>query len=86
MGAPWRRPRTRGVFIGILNSSKGLAVRATMRAGGRVLYKAAIRRRLENQPDLWLGQQAVDDLMVEGDRGGQQMKARKSGSGPARWC
>ncbi|MDQ2989253.1 MAG: tRNA uridine-5-carboxymethylaminomethyl(34) synthesis enzyme MnmG, partial [Pseudomonadota bacterium] len=34
----------------------------------RVLYKAAIRRMLENQPNLWLFQQAVDDLMIEGDR------------------
>jgi hypothetical protein len=34
----------------------------------RILYKAAIRHRLENQPNLWLFQQAVDDLMVEGDR------------------
>ena len=49
-------------------SSKGPAVRATRAQADRVLYKAAIRRRLENQPNLWLFQQAVDDLMVEGDR------------------
>ncbi|MFY7873024.1 MAG: tRNA uridine-5-carboxymethylaminomethyl(34) synthesis enzyme MnmG, partial [Limnohabitans sp.] len=52
----------------ILNSSKGPAVRATRAQADRILYKAAIRRMLENQPNLWLFQQAVDDLMVEGDR------------------
>jgi tRNA uridine 5-carboxymethylaminomethyl modification enzyme len=48
--------------------SKGPAVRATRAQADRILYKAAIRRRLENQPNLTLFQQAVDDLMVEGDR------------------
>ena len=43
-------------------------MRATRAQADRVLYKAAIRHRLENQPNLWLFQQAVDDLMVEGDR------------------
>jgi tRNA uridine 5-carboxymethylaminomethyl modification enzyme len=43
-------------------------VRATRAQADRLLYKAAIRRRLENQPNLVLFQQAVDDLMVEGDR------------------
>jgi tRNA uridine 5-carboxymethylaminomethyl modification enzyme len=43
-------------------------VRATRAQADRVLYKAAIRRRLENQPNLWLFQQAVDDLTVVGDR------------------
>jgi tRNA uridine 5-carboxymethylaminomethyl modification enzyme len=43
-------------------------VRATRAQADRVLYKAAIRQRLENQPNLWLFQQAVDDLMVQGDR------------------
>jgi tRNA uridine 5-carboxymethylaminomethyl modification enzyme len=56
-----------GIQFRILNSSKGPAVRATRAQADRVLYKAAIRRRLENQPNLWLFQQAVDDLMVEGD-------------------
>ena len=51
-----------------LNSSKGPAVRATRAQADRILYKAAIREMLENQPNLWLFQQAVDDLMVEGDR------------------
>jgi tRNA uridine 5-carboxymethylaminomethyl modification enzyme len=57
-----------GIQFRVLNSSKGPAVRATRAQADRVLYKAAIRRRLENQPNLWLFQQAVDDLMLEGDR------------------
>jgi tRNA uridine 5-carboxymethylaminomethyl modification enzyme len=57
-----------GIQFRILNSSKGPAVRATRAQADRILYKAAIRSRLENQPNLWLFQQAVDDLMVEGDR------------------
>jgi tRNA uridine 5-carboxymethylaminomethyl modification enzyme len=54
-----------GIQFRILNSSKGPAVRATRAQADRVLYKAAIRHTLENQPNLWLFQQAVDDLMVE---------------------
>jgi tRNA uridine 5-carboxymethylaminomethyl modification enzyme len=57
-----------GIQFRILNGSKGPAVRATRAQADRVLYRAAIRQRLENQPKLWLFQQAVDDLMVEGDR------------------
>ncbi|WP_306566237.1 tRNA uridine-5-carboxymethylaminomethyl(34) synthesis enzyme MnmG [Aquabacterium sp.] len=57
-----------GIQFRILNASKGPAVRATRAQADRILYKAAIRQRLENQPNLWLFQQAVDDLMVEGDR------------------
>ncbi|MEI8029405.1 MAG: tRNA uridine-5-carboxymethylaminomethyl(34) synthesis enzyme MnmG [Comamonadaceae bacterium] len=57
-----------GIQFRILNSSKGPAVRATRAQADRILYKAAIRRRLENQPNLWLFQQAVDDLLMEGDR------------------
>ncbi|MBE0549420.1 MAG: tRNA uridine-5-carboxymethylaminomethyl(34) synthesis enzyme MnmG [Rubrivivax sp.] len=57
-----------GIQFRILNGSKGPAVRATRVQADRVLYRAAIRRRLENQPQLWLFQQAVDDLMLEGDR------------------
>ncbi len=56
-----------GIQFRILNGSKGPAVRATRAQADRVLYKAAIRQRLENQPNLWLFQQAVDDLMVESD-------------------
>jgi len=56
-----------GIQFRILNSSKGPAVRATRAQADRVLYKAAIRRRLENQPNLRLFQQAVDDIILEGD-------------------
>jgi tRNA uridine 5-carboxymethylaminomethyl modification enzyme len=56
-----------GIQFRILNGSKGPAVRATRAQADRILYKAAIRRRLENQPNLWIFQQAVEDLMVEGD-------------------
>ena len=57
-----------GIQFRVLNSSKGPAVRATRAQADRVLYKAAIRRQLENQPNLWLFQQAVDDLVVQADR------------------
>src|SRR6478752_5683276 len=57
-----------GIQFRILNGSKGPAVRATRAQADRVLYRAAIRRRLENQPNLWLFQGACDDLLVEGDR------------------
>ena len=57
-----------GIQFRILNSSKGPAVRATRAQADRVLYRAAMRRRLENQPNLWLFQQTVDDLLLQGDR------------------
>lgn len=57
-----------GIQFRTLNASKGPAVRATRAQADRVLYRAAIRARLESQPNLWLFQQAVDDLIVEGDR------------------
>ena len=57
-----------GIQFRILNRSKGPAVRATRAQADRVLYRRAIRRRLENQPNLWLFQQAVDDLLLDGDR------------------
>jgi len=57
-----------GIQFRILNSSKGPAVRATRAQADRVLYRQAIRTRLERQPNLWLFQQAVDDLILEGDR------------------
>ena len=56
-----------GIQFRILNSSKGPAVRATRAQGDRILYKAAIRRCLENQENLTLFQAAVDDLLVKGD-------------------
>ena len=57
-----------GIQFRTLNSSKGPAVRATRAQADRLLYKQAIRRRLENQPNLTLFQQAVDDIILEGDR------------------
>ena len=57
-----------GIQFRILNSSKGSAVRATRVQADRLLYKQSIRSRLENNPNLWLFQQAIDDLMVEKDR------------------
>ena len=57
-----------GIQFRILNASKGPAVRATRAQADRVLYKAAIRKRLENQENLTLFQQAVDDITVEGER------------------
>jgi len=57
-----------GIQFRTLNASKGPAVRATRAQADRVLYRAAIRRRLESQPHLWIVQSAVDDLIVEGER------------------
>lgn len=57
-----------GIQFRILNSSKGPAVRATRAQADRVLYRQAIRRRLEAQPDLLLLQSTVDDLLLNGDK------------------
>lgn len=57
-----------GIQFRILNSSKGPAVRATRAQADRVLYKAAIRSRLENQKNLWLFQQAVEDIHLDGEK------------------
>ncbi len=57
-----------GIQFRILNSSKGPAVRATRAQADRILYKAAVRKRLENQSNLWLFQQAVDDIILDGER------------------
>ena len=57
-----------GIQFRILNARKGPAVRATRAQADRVLYKAAIREILENQPGLSIFQQAVDDLIVEGNK------------------
>ncbi len=57
-----------GIQFRTLNASKGPAVRATRAQADRVLYRQAIRSRLENQPNLMLFQQAADDLLLEGDR------------------
>src|SRR4030042_3975778 len=66
-GAMARATDEAGIQFRTLNSSKGPAVRATRAQADRVLYKAAIRQRLENQPNLTLFQQAVDDLLLDGD-------------------
>jgi tRNA uridine 5-carboxymethylaminomethyl modification enzyme len=57
-----------GIQFRVLNARKGPAVRATRAQADRILYKAAIRHTLENQPNLWIFQQAVDDLIVEADQ------------------
>ncbi|MBV1790379.1 tRNA uridine-5-carboxymethylaminomethyl(34) synthesis enzyme MnmG [Marinobacterium sp. D7] len=67
-GAMARATDLGGIQFRILNARKGPAVRATRAQADRVLYKAAIRQILENQPNLQLFQQAADDLIVEGER------------------
>lgn len=67
-GAMARAIDKAGIHFRILNASKGPAVRATRAQGDRMLYKQAIRTLLETQPNLTLFQQAVDDILVEGDR------------------
>ncbi|MEK0361653.1 tRNA uridine-5-carboxymethylaminomethyl(34) synthesis enzyme MnmG [Pseudomonas sp. CBC3] len=57
-----------GIQFRVLNSRKGPAVRATRAQADRVLYKAAVRETLENQANLWIFQQAADDLIVEADQ------------------
>src|SRR5690348_5835139 len=57
-----------GIQFRTLNSSKGPAVRATRAQADRALYRQAIRRRLEQQPNLTMFQQAVDDLVLNGER------------------
>src|SRR5450756_1211866 len=57
-----------GIQFRTLNASKGPAVRATRAQTDRILYRAAIRRRLESQPNLWLFQGACDDLVLDGNR------------------
>src|SRR3981189_1599702 len=57
-----------GIQFRTLNASKGPAVRATRAQADRVLYRQAVRRRIENQPNLVVFQQAVDDLLLEGHR------------------
>lgn len=57
-----------GIQFRILNASKGPSVRATRAQADRALYRQAIRRRLENQPHLWLFQQSVERLLTGGGR------------------
>ena len=70
-----------GIQFRILNGSKGPAVRATRAQADRILYKAAIRHRLENQPNLWLFQQAVDDLVIESVDGADRVTGAVTQSG-----
>ena len=70
-----------GIQFRILNGSKGPAVRATRAQADRILYKAAIRQRLENQPNLWLFQQAVDDLAIESVEGADRVTGAITQSG-----
>ena len=67
-GAMARATDEAGIQFRILNARKGPAVRATRAQADRVLYRAAIRQRLENQPNLRIFQQAVDDFILDGDR------------------
>ena len=64
-GAMGRATDRAGIQFRILNSRKGPAVRATRAQADRVLYRNAIREILESQPNLWIFQQAVDDLLIE---------------------
>lgn len=57
-----------GIQFRVLNSRKGPAVRATRAQADRILYKAAIRHTLENQPNLTIFQQGAEDLVVEGEQ------------------
>jgi tRNA uridine 5-carboxymethylaminomethyl modification enzyme len=75
-----------GIQFRILNGSKGPAVRATRAQADRVLYRAAIRRRLENQPKLWLFQGACDDLTVEAGRVTGAVTQMGVRFAPAPWC
>ena len=82
-GAMARAADAAGIQWRTLNASKGPAVRATRCQADRGLYRAAIRRLVENQPGLQLFQQAADDLIIENDRvtgvvtqGGQRIQAR----------
>jgi tRNA uridine 5-carboxymethylaminomethyl modification enzyme len=56
-----------GIQFRVLNGSKGAAVRGTRAQADRILYKAYVRKALENQPNLWIFQQAVDDLILDQD-------------------
>ncbi len=74
-GAMARATDEAGIQFRILNASKGPAVRATRAQVDRQLYKRAIRGRLENEPNLWLFQQAADDLEVETTGTGERVAA-----------
>ncbi len=67
-GAMARAVDRAGIQFRVLNASKGPAVRSTRAQADRALYRAAIRRIVENQPRLSLLQQSVDDLLMDGER------------------
>jgi tRNA uridine 5-carboxymethylaminomethyl modification enzyme len=67
-GAMARATDRAGIQFRTLNARKGPAVRATRAQADRILYRTAIRQLLENQPGLSIFQQAIDDLVIEGDR------------------
>ncbi len=67
-GAMARAIDQAGIQFRILNASKGPAVRATRAQADRVLYKQVIRQMLESQPNLWIFQQAVDDILIEQEK------------------
>ncbi|GAB0153460.1 tRNA uridine-5-carboxymethylaminomethyl(34) synthesis enzyme MnmG [Marinobacterium sp. BA1] len=67
-GAMARATDRGGIQFRVLNARKGPAVRATRAQADRILYKAAVRSILENQPNLHIFQQAADDLIVEGEQ------------------
>jgi tRNA uridine 5-carboxymethylaminomethyl modification enzyme len=66
-GAMARATDKGGIQFRTLNSRKGPAVRATRAQADRILYKAAVRETIENQPNLEVFQQSADDLIIEGD-------------------
>lgn len=70
-----------GIQFRTLNGSKGPAVRATRAQADRVLYRQAIRRRLENQKNLWLFQQSVEDLLLSSDGKKDQVTGVKTEMG-----
>jgi len=70
-----------GIQFRILNARKGPAVRATRAQADRVLYKAAIRQQLENQPNLKIFQASVDDLIVENSTDGQSVQGVVTSTG-----
>ena len=67
-GAMARAADAAAIHVRTLNARKGPAVRATRAQADRQLYRVAVRTIVENQPNLWLFQQSVDDLVLEGDR------------------
>ena len=67
-GAMARATDRAGIQFRVLNSRKGPAVRATRAQADRVLYRAAVREVLENQPNLHIFQQPVSDLLIEGEQ------------------